>query len=262
MISQSPNYWNDIAKTWQQTKQQKLLRSVSDILNNRLFDAWLPAEKVPSLLKTDLFDESLTDGLYPLLSRYADRITGIDVSNNIVTAAKQRHPQLDTVKTDVRHLPFTSESFDIIVSNSTLDHFETSDDIIASITELKRVLRKDGQLMITLDNYTNPTIFLRNTLPYNALNHLGIVPYYVGKTFGVRRLRRVLEELEFTVLEITSFWHFPRILLVMMANAIDRFHSNPQKQRLINGVLAFEYLSQLPTKYLTGQFIAAKAVKM
>src|SRR5210317_1205759 len=79
-------YWDDVADTWQHTNRQKVLRSISDILNTRLLDTWLPTEKVQYLLKTDLFDESLTDGLLPLLSRHAERITGIDISSDIVTA--------------------------------------------------------------------------------------------------------------------------------------------------------------------------------
>ncbi len=259
--SHNPNYWNDVAKTWQHTSQQKVLRSISDVLNNRLFGAWLPTEKVQRLLKTDLFDESLTDGLYPLLSQHTENVVGIDISVDTVTAAKQRHQQLKAIPADVRHMPFASESFDIIISNSTLDHFETSEDIIAGLLELKRVLKKDGQLLITLDNHTNPLIFIRNALPYTLLSRLGLVPYYTGVTFGACRLKRALEELDFTVKEVTSFWHFPRFLLVTMMSIVDRYFSDTFKQRLINAVLSFEFLSKWPTKYVTGQFVAARAIK-
>jgi len=250
-----------VQNTWKHTKHQKLLRSISDILNNRLFDAWLPTETVNCLLKTDLFDESLTDGLYPLLSKHANSVVGIDTSEAVINSAKQRHPQLDAVISDVRHLPFAAETFDVIISNSTLDHFRTSDDIIVSLTELKRVLRKDGHLLITLDNYTNPTVFLRNRLPFEWLNRWGIVPYYVGATFGARRLRQTIETLDLTVVEVTSFWHFPRIFLVAMASIVDKYFSDVFKQKFINSVLAFECLSKLSTKHLTGQFVAVKAIK-
>lgn len=260
MNPHNTEYWNEIAYTWQHTKQQKLLRSISDMLNIRLFDAWLPTEKVSSLLKTDLFDESLTDGLYPLLSQHTERIVGIDISANIVTIAKQRHQQLEAVKADVRHLPFASETFNIIISNSTLDHFKTSREIVTSLKELNRVLRKDGQLLITLDNYTNPVIFLRNALPFNLLNRLGILPYYVGATFGARRLKQTLEALEFSVVDVKTIWHCPRILLAAIAKILDHM-LDKSKHSFLNTVVEFESLSKLPTKYLTGHFIAAKAIK-
>lgn len=258
---QSSDYWNTVSRTYQQTDQQKLLRCISDLINISLFTTWLPSEKAQSLLKTDLFDESLTDGLYPLLSHHAERVVGIDITSDFVAAARQRHPQMETVNTDVCNLPFPSETFDIIVSNSTLDHFETSKDIIAGLQELKRVLKKQGQLLITLDNYTNPLVFLRNALPFNLLNRLGIVPYYVGATFSARHLRRVLEEMDFTVVATTSCWHFPRIFLAAIALILTSFSSDKQKQRVLRAVLSFEHLSKLPTKYITGQFIAVKAIK-
>lgn len=254
-------YWDDIADRWHHTYQQKILRYISDVLNARLFAAWLPADKVGSLLKTDLFDESLTDGLYPLLARHAEKVTGIDISNDIVAAVKKRHPQLDAVKTDVREMPFDSESFDVIVSNSTLDHFETPGDIVTSLLELKRVLKKGGQLLVTLDNFTNPTIFVRNLLPNQLLNRLGLVPYYVGATFGARRLKQVLKELGFTTVEVRLFWHCPRIAMVLIARIVNRYFSNAQEQRFIKTILSCECLSHLPTRHLTGQFVAAKAIK-
>lgn len=261
MNPKNANYWNEIANTWQHTNQQKLLRLISDTLNDRLFDNWLAPKKVNRLLKTDLFDESLTDGLYPLLSKRAKSVVGIDISAATINAAKQHHKQLQAVIADVRHLPYASGTFDIIVSNSTLDHFQTSAEIITSLKELKRVLRKDGQLLITLDNITNPIIALRHILPFKLLNRLGIVPYYVGATFGARRLKSTLEELNFSVLEVTTFWHFPRIFLVPIATVVDKYFSDKFRRKFLNMILAFEYLSKLPTKYITGQFVAAKAIK-
>lgn len=261
MNPQKADYWNEVTKTWQHSNRQKLLRFISDVLNYRLFDNWLPPKKVNRLLKTDLFDESLTDGLYPLLSKHAKSIVGIDISTAAINAAKHHHKQLQAVKADVRHLPYASESFDIIISNSTLDHFDTSEEIVNSLKELNRVLRKDGQLLITLDNHTNPIIFLRNILPFDLLNRLGILPYYVGATFGARRLKHTLEQLNFSVIEITAFWHFPRIILVAIANVVEKYFSDKHRRSFLNAILAFEYLSKLPTKYFTGQFVAAKAIK-
>jgi SAM-dependent methyltransferase len=254
-------YWNDVAEQWQQTNRHKVLRSLSDTLNSRLFDSWLSPERVQSLLKTDLFDESLTDGLYPLLAQHAECITGIDISPDIVAAAKKRHPQLEAVETDVRRMPFAPATFDVVVSNSTLDHFESTDDIVTSLQEIKRVLKSNGRLLLTLDNYTNPAIFIRNVLPFQWLHRMGLVPYYVGATFGARGLRQALETLGFKAIEVKPFWHCPRIPLVMMANLVGPRLSMAQKQRIFRVVLSCERFARWPTKYLTGHYIAARAIK-
>lgn len=258
---QNSRYWNKTADTWTQSSQQKLLRLVSDILNHKLLQSWLPNHRVNLLLKTDMFDESLTPGLHPLLSKYAAEFIGIDLSVVTIQSAQANCDQLQAFTADVRHLPFPSETFDIIVSNSTLDHFNTTEDIILGLKELNRVLKENGQLLITLDNYTNPYIYLRNNLPFKLLNRLRIVPYYVGKSFGPFRFKRVLEALDFVVIEVTSFWHFPRIFLVCVAKVLDKYFSDRAKSKFLKGILAFEFLSKLPTRYITGQFIAVNAKK-
>jgi ubiquinone/menaquinone biosynthesis C-methylase UbiE len=255
-------HWNKIAANWQQTDQQKLLRSFSDLLNLSLFDGWLPSpKKAERLLKTDLFDESLTEGLCPFLFKRAHRVICIDLSISTVISAKRRYPHLLAVVADVQHLPFFPGTFDIIVSNSTLDHFKTSADIIASLKGLNLVMRNGAQLLVTLDNKTNPIIYLRNMLPYKLLHNLGFLPYYVGATFSAHSLKKVLQELNFSVIATTAFWHFPRIIMAVIGLLIHRFGSEKSRQRLFKIILSVENLSKLPTKYITGQFIAARAIK-
>lgn len=254
-------YWDGISKNWWQTPPQHLLRLLSDIFNQQLYQQWLPQKKTSFLLKTDLFDESLTRGLYPLLSKSADNILGIDISKTTVRKAGKQHKGLQTLVADIHHLPFSSNSFGTIVSNSTLDHFETSDEIIDGLKELKRVLRVNGQLLITLDNLTNPIIFLRSILPFELLNRFSIVPYFTGVTFSAHHLKRELEKLGFSVSETTAFWHFPRILIVAIITIIDRFFSNRTRLMFLKIIFSFESLSKLPSKFLTGQFVAAKAIK-
>jgi hypothetical protein len=48
--------------------------------------------------------------------------------------------------------------------------------------------------MITLDNRTNPVVALRTSLLYGVLRRLRVVPYFVGATYGARRLEKVLVE--------------------------------------------------------------------
>src|SRR5204863_8026948 len=66
---------------------------------------------------------------------------------------------------DVRALPFADGSFDVVVSTSTLDHFQARADIDTALRELHRVLASDGLAVVTLDNPWNPLVALRNALP-------------------------------------------------------------------------------------------------
>ena len=67
-------YWNTVAGSLLKTEADSLWRAHSDAVNDELLRCWLPPEMAGRLLKTDLFDEALSDGLYPLLAtRAGDR---------------------------------------------------------------------------------------------------------------------------------------------------------------------------------------------
>src|SRR6202030_1884380 len=107
-------------------------------------------EPCANLLKTDLFDEAMGSGLYPLLSARARRVAALDFAPSVLAAATIRHPALLWCAADVRRLPFASGAFDVVVSNSTLDHFDTREEIFASLRGFHRVLRPAGILLLTM----------------------------------------------------------------------------------------------------------------
>ena len=240
---------------------QKLWRTHSDSVNQALLTRWLLNGQMENLLKTDLFDEAVSDGLSSLLNVRSKRVFYIDASLEVHRRAKRRHPNLQTVGTDVRCLPFADGTFDGIVSNSTLDHFKSLDDLVISLKELYRVLPQGGQMILTLDNLANPIILLRNGLPFHLLYYMKIVPYYVGVTLGPYRLQRLLKDVGFKILEVDTIIHCPRVLAVAIACWMER-HASPKTQRVfLDFLMAFERLSHLPTRFLTGHFIAIRAVR-
>jgi len=71
---------------------------------------------------------------------------------------------------DAEHLSFTNESFDLIISCETLEHVNHQEKMLS---EIYRVLKKDGRLILTTENYFNGMIltwfksWLFNT-PYDS----------------------------------------------------------------------------------------------
>ncbi len=255
------NYWDTVAQAWQGADRQRLWRKHSDAVNSALCSRWLPSQEMGCLLKTDLFDEMCSEGLYPVLASRAQAVVGTDASFLAVQGARSRHSGLRATTADVRRLPFANDAFDAIVSNSTLDHFESIHDIVVSLHELHRVLRPGGHLLLTLDNLANPMIALRNSLPISLLNRLCIVHFYVGATCGPRRLRRMLQQTGFEVLELDAIMHHPSVLAVAMAGLLQRRAGPNTQQRYLRALMALERLSRWPTRYLTAHFVAVHALK-
>jgi SAM-dependent methyltransferase len=191
----------------------------------------------------------------------AQHIVGIDISAPIVWTSRSRHPGLQVAMADVRRLPFAGSSFDVIVSNSTLDHFHSQHEVVTSLYELHRVLRIGGQLRLTLDNLANPVIAMRNFLPFRLVNWLGLVPYYVGATYGPQGLGRIVQKVGFEVQAVDAIMHCPRVLVVALVRLIEGRIGLATQRHILRGLMTFERLAHWPTRFLTGHFIAVSAVK-
>jgi SAM-dependent methyltransferase len=250
-----------VATAWSAGHPQSLWRVHSDAVNLDLLGRWLPGERVKFLLKTDAFDEAFGHGLYPLLKTKSEHVVIIDVAVSTFRLARARHGSLCVIGADARCLPFANGAFDTIVSFSTLDHFHSREEIVASLREFRRVLRSPGQLFLTLDNQANPIIRLRNALPFGLLRRLQLVPYYVGVTYGPRGLRSILQEVGFDVREVGAVLHCPRVLAVAIAHLLERHAGQATQRRFLRLLLTFERLAYWPTQFLTGHFVAVRALK-
>jgi len=254
-------YWDAVGRAQQHSYSNQLWRAYSDAVNTAFFARWLPERQVDCLLKTDLFDEALSDGLYPYLACRARSVVGIDLSMATVQAAGSRYAELRAIAADVRCLPFADNKFDMIISNSTLDHFESRGEILVSLRELNRVLRSGGKLFLTLDNLANPIVALRNVLPFRLLNRMGLVPYYVGQTVGPRGLLRVLRQAGFDTQDVVALMHSPRVIAVAMARLFEKYAATETQRRFLRFMLGFEHLSRWSTRFVTGYYVAARADK-
>lgn len=218
-----------------------------------------PGPGLGAVLKTDLFEEAYgRDELLFSLPLDAYLKIGIDVNAATAAKAADRGRALGCVfaNADVRRLPFADGCLDVVLSNSTLDHFDTAGEIEASLRELARILKPGGTLLVTLDNPHNPSFtILRAAMPFAR------VPYRLGKTLSMSDLLVILKQAGLKPQSTAWLIHNPRFISTLLFLALRRLfgkRADPAIRRILG---AFSRLERWPTRKLTGVFLAVCARK-
>lgn len=261
-------YWDGVAMRWAtMSYTNELLAEHKRKTYLSLVAKWAKITSSQRILKTDLFEEAFDSEQFSFdLAEFNNNILGIDISREMVRRAKGNARQYGVTGEylcgDVRQLPFRNNSINLVISNSTLDHFPDESSIIAALQELQRVLCVGGTLILTIDNKDNltypPYVFTRIWM------RLGLAPYFIGKTMSPKELRHALEESGFSVEEITAIFHYPHPdALVRGSERFLRWLGKGKFDNAIREILNFlDKLETKRTKYLTGRYIAVKAVKV
>lgn len=209
-------YWNNVCSkinkhhyrgNMHEYKKFSYIKGLSELIDER---------KVKNVLITDLFDEAYDcNGLFHRYQNMGKKTIGIDVSDIIIKRIKRRYSKADVKCCDVRKLPFKDNHFDLIVSPSTLDHFPKKY-LFDSLKEMKRVLKKNGKLIVTLNNKKN--IWL--TFP--LLNLLKINPYNYY-TYSVSEVKKMLPN-KLNVKKTRPICHLPFPLITShFMNFLNKF---------------------------------------
>jgi ubiquinone/menaquinone biosynthesis C-methylase UbiE len=89
------------------------------------------------------------------IKKYVERgaeCFGIDLSNEMISLAKDYCPQANFEKGNIYDLKFEDDSFDIITASFVIDHVK---DLDKGVAEIKRVLRKGGLFIFSIPHPIN-----------------------------------------------------------------------------------------------------------
>lgn len=251
--------WEEIGRQWEARGEDHLWRLCSDALHEDWLGRAVAGLQFDRTLKTDLFDEAFGNGLAGWFIRRGGRVVGCDLALSTAHCAKHSGHCATAVSADVRSLPFAPGSFDCVLSDSTLDHFETEGELALALKEITGVLRPGGILLLTMDNPRHPLVWLRNGWP-RLWRGLGVVPYAVGVTLSASRLEELLRRSGFEVLDATAIFHSPRVVLVALCGWLARHRGWTTPPSSWLRMLAWwERLGRLPTRQITGHFVAVVA---
>ena len=110
--------------------------------------------------------------------------------------AKDEDVNIPLIRGVSEDLPFEGEKFDLILHLSTLQHV---DDQRKTLSEIKRVLKGNGHLLVSVPMTRNIFTLFRN--PKN--------PEYVTKVFNIAELENVLTENGFEIQKMRGCGFFP-----------------------------------------------------
>ncbi len=218
-----------------------------------VYARWIgPPPPAARVLKTDAFDEAC--GFQPFPS---PSLVLMDVAPRILAEARRRLPGTLGCATDVRHLAFRDAAFDLVVSPSTLDHFDDAGDIDVALAELRRVLRPGGTLLVTLDNPANPILRIRHAIRRRTARVGRLAPYAVGRTLRLDALVAAAERAGFDVVARGWALHTPRIAGLWLGEWVARRsgRSGRALERLFGSIE--RRADRLPTRGLTGHYVVA-----
>jgi SAM-dependent methyltransferase len=111
----------------------------------------------PLLDYTNFKDKVLDAGcgngrLYPALEEKKIDYYGIDNSEQLIKIAKEKYPQVGFQIADILKIPFADNYFDKIYCIAALHHIPSDELRLKTMEELKRVLKPNGLLILTVWN--------------------------------------------------------------------------------------------------------------
>lgn len=228
-------------------------------VHQNLIRDWTGDLRPECVLKTDAFEEAYGDDqiLFDLFPT-ARTVVGIDLSFSTAARARSRcrcaPPHF--IAGDVLNLPLSSNSVDLIVSNSTLDHFSSAEEFHVALRELYRVLRPGGRLIITMDNLSNPLYRLLRLVSRTSWS-----PFPLGYTTSGAGLEKSVTETGLEVMATSAIMQNPRLISTALFLALRRLlrkHADTPVRLLVR---LFAQLDKLPTRQFTACWVGVCARK-
>ncbi len=133
--------WDSMAESWKKFRDQPFPKIVLNLVKK-----WKPGK----ILDIGCGNSK---NLMPFAKKEFE-CYGIDFSNKMISLAKTLLGESD-IKLRVanaKKLPFKSKSFDYCLNIALLHHIPTEKERILTLTEMRRVMKKDGKALITVWN--------------------------------------------------------------------------------------------------------------
>lgn len=117
---------------------------------------------------------------------------GVDISPEAVHIGRLRGEKITLG--DLRQLPYSNEEFDIVIAGGSMEHFPETE---KALREANRVLKKGGDFLLNV-----PYRYTLYVIGKKIQQILGIWESGYEKSFSIGKMKRLLEQAGFKVLEV------------------------------------------------------------
>lgn len=109
-----------------------------------------------------------------MLSKYASKVYGVDISEEAINFAKEKYQSknIDFLTGSCSHIPLSDKSIDVAVSFETIEHHTEHDEMMM---EIRRVLKDDGVFIISSPDKKNFSEISK------GLNHFHVKELFSGE---------------------------------------------------------------------------------
>lgn len=198
------SFWNSVGSSFPSLKGASSTAYYAEC-ERLLFATFFPRLNGRRILKTDLWDEAKNTEILLWAAKQGARPAGVDIAFDTVQQAKATmeayYPAFAVA--DVRALPFQPETFDLIYSMGTIEHFQEYE---TAVQQMFLVLKPNGVAIIGVPNRCDP--FLRPLMVW-GLQRLGRYAYGLERSFTPRQLKELVESVGFIVTGLTGILFMP-----------------------------------------------------
>lgn len=177
-----------------------------------LFKEFCPELAGKCVFKTDLWDEAKNTRILHWVAGQGASVFGLDISTPMVEEAQsifRGEQRAHFIVSDLRRIAFADDSFDIIYSMGTIEHFR---DYPLAVSECYRVLKPGGLLLMGVPNKLDP--FLRPLLVW-FMRVFRLYSYGYERSFRRKTLERLLEGVGFEIKGVGGVLFMPGILRIL-----------------------------------------------
>lgn len=163
--------------------------------------------RVPS---ARILDVGCADGMVGKLTGKPELVTGIELNPILAAKARRSYERLLEIDLDAPPIPLGDETFDIVVAADVIEHCKNDRAVMG---ELRRLLRKNGLLVISLPNIAQ--FIFRFKLLFGKFDYEKSGVLFEGHLhfYTLKSMKGLVEESGFTIKKIfgtgTLYSYFP-----------------------------------------------------